>query len=91
MIYRPLHNTKLINCDYVTTFINQTRSLFPSIFSLIVQLGAIAMCFEFIFGDYFIVKYEGTYFPCEVLNVLNESANVKVLVPSRPQYWKWPD
>ena len=82
MIYRPLRNHKTDNCDYVTTFINQTRSLFPSIFSLIVQLGEIAMCFEFIFGDYVIVKYEGTYLPCKVLNVLNESANVKVLVPS---------
>ena len=40
-------------------------------------------------GDYVVVKY--SYFLGEIIAVLDESAQVKVMIQSGPQYWKWPD
>ncbi len=39
-------------------------------------------------GDYVIVKYDNTFFPGEILDVLEDCAKVKVMTPSGPRYWK---
>ena len=42
-------------------------------------------------GDYVVVKYDNSYFPGEIIAVLDESTQVKVMIQSGPQYWKWPN
>ena len=37
-------------------------------------------------GDYVVVKYNNSYFPGEIIAVLDESAQVKVMIQSGPQY-----
>ena len=41
-------------------------------------------------GDY-VVKQNNSYFPGEIIAVLDESAQVKVMTQIGPHYWKWPD
>ena len=36
-----------------------------------------------------VIKYDNSYFPGEIIAVLDESAQVKVMIQSSPQYWKW--
>ena len=42
-------------------------------------------------GDYVVVKQNNSYFPGEIIAVIDESAQVKVMTQIGRQYWKWPD
>ena len=39
--------------------------------------------------DYVVIKYNNSYFPGEIIAILDEFALVKVMSQSAPQYWKW--
>ena len=42
-------------------------------------------------GDFIIVKYEGTFYPGEVLHLVpNQSTTVSTMERSGSKFWKWP-
>ena len=42
-------------------------------------------------GDFIIVKYEGTFYPGEVLHLVpNQSTTVSTMEHSGSKFWKWP-
>ena len=41
--------------------------------------------------EFVIVKYDSLYFPGIIVSLNEGGAEVKVITPSRPTYWKWPD
>ena len=45
---------------------------------------------EYSVGQYVIVKYNGNYYPGEILSVASSTARVRTMENSGPKFWKWP-
>ncbi len=42
-------------------------------------------------GDHVIVEFDSTFFLGEIKDALENCAELKVIIPSGPRYWKWPE